>query len=165
LALSSQSFHQAQNFDINSKRTAIFLYNFTRYFEWPKSMKTGNFIIHVVGTQNQNLIQELNKMASTVEIDGRKLEIVNSNNLVEPNPVHIIYILKESSPLIKEISKKYIGKGSLLITEKMGATKLGSAINFVVVNNKQQFEFNKNNATKAGLKASSELTGLAVVVN
>ena len=48
LAFSSLSFQQQQNFDPNAKVKAVFLYNFTRYFEWPEKMKSGNFIIHIM---------------------------------------------------------------------------------------------------------------------
>lgn len=164
LAFSSLSFSMQQNYDPNAKLKAVFLYNFTRYFEWPSSMKTGNFIIHVVGT-GASLNQELSKMAATKQVGNQKLEIKSSSTLdlnLKPN---IIFLLNDASDLLKEVTSKFKGKGALIVTEKSGLAKMGSAINFVVFENKQKFEYSKNNALKAGLKASDELKNLAIAVD
>lgn len=164
LAFTSLSFQQSQSFDPNAKVKAVFLYNFTKYFEWPEKMKSGNFIIEVIGT-NSSLNQELNKMASSKQVGTQKLEIKNSTNVDANIKPHIIFILSESSDMVKEISLKYKGKGSLIVTEKSGLAKSGSAINFVVVDNKQKFEYSKNNAVKAGLKTGDGLNSLAIAVD
>ena len=163
LAFSSLSFQQ-QTFDPVSKQKAIFLYNFTKLFDWPEKMKTGNFIIHVVGT-NTSLNQELNKMAASKQIGNQKLEIKSSTTLDGSFQPQIIYLLNESSDYLKEISAKYKGKGTLIVTEKQGLAKLGATINFIAVDNKQKFEYSKNNAEKAGLKTSDMLKSLAIAVD
>lgn len=164
MAFSSLSFQQQPNFDPNAKVKAVFIYNFTRYFEWPEKMKSGNFIIQVIGN-NASLNSELNKMASTKQVGNQKLEIKNSSKLDLGVKPHIIFLLSEASDLLKEASSKYKGKGALIVTEKMGLAKAGSAINFVVADNKQKFEYSKNNAVKAGLKTSEELKNLAIAVD
>ena len=58
----SYRFQQPNNYDVNSKFKAVFIYNFTRYFDWPQQKKSGNFIIHVIG-KNDNLISELKSLA------------------------------------------------------------------------------------------------------
>jgi hypothetical protein len=163
LAFTSLSFQQQPNFDPNAKVKAVFLYNFTKYFEWPEKMKTGNFIIQVVGT-NSSLSQELNKMASSKQVGNQKIEIKTSSNLDGAGQAHIIFLLSESSDLLKDVSSKYKGKGTLIVTEKIGMAKAGSAINFVVAENKQRFEYNENNAVKAGLKTGDGLNSLAIAV-
>lgn len=42
---------------------------------------------------------------------------------------------------------------------------MGSAINFVAIDSKLKFEYNKTNAVKAGLKTSDELKSLAIAVD
>ncbi len=164
LAFSSLSFQQQQSFDPAAKVKAAFLYNFTKYFEWPDKMKSGNFIIQIIGT-NTNLNQELNKMASSKQVGNQKLEIKTSTSIDASTQPHIIFLLSESSDMLKEINSKYKGKGSLVVTEKNGLAKAGSAINFVVMDNKQKFEYNKNNAVKAGLKTGDGLNSLAIVID
>jgi hypothetical protein len=164
LAFSGLSFQQQQSFDPAAKVKAAFLYNFTKYFEWPDKMKSGNFIIQIIGT-NTNLNQELNKMASSKQVGNQKLEIKTSTSIDASTQPHIIFLLSESSDMLKEINSKYKGKGSLVVTEKNGLAKAGSAINFVVMDNKQKFEYNKNNAVKAGLKTGDGLNSLAIVID
>lgn len=164
LAFSSLSFQQQQNFDPNAKVKAVFLYNFTRYFEWPEKMKSGNFIIHIIGTNN-SLSNELNKMATSKQVGNQKLEIKNSQSLDATIKPHIIFLLNESSDMLKDISAKFKGKGALIVTEKGGLAKSGSAINFVAIESKLKFEYSKTNAVKAGLKTSEELKSLAIAVD
>ena len=163
LAFVSLSFQQ-QGFDPNAKVKAVFLYNFTKYFEWPPKMKSGNFIIQVVGS-NASLNQELNKMASSKQIGNQKLEIKSSQSYDGAIQAHIIFLLSDVSDKLKDIVSKNKGKGALIVTEKIGMAKAGSAINFVVVDSKQKFEYSKGNAVKAGLKTSDELTSLAIAVD
>jgi hypothetical protein len=104
-------------------------------------------------------------MASSKQVGNQKLEIKNSTDFDATLKPHIIFILNESSDMLKEFSSKYKGKGSLIVTEKSGSAKAGSAINFVVIDNKQKFEYSKNNAVKAGLKTGDGLASLAIAVD
>ena len=164
LAFASLSFQQQQCFDPNNKLKAIFIYNFTRYFEWPEKMKTGNFVIHIIGT-NHGIYQELNKMAESKAVGNQKLEI-RSGTSVDPSiKPHIIFLLTDASDMLKNVASQYKGKGTLVITEKPGLAKTGSSINFVIADSKQKFEYNKKNAEKCGLKTNEELKSLAIVVD
>jgi hypothetical protein len=164
LAFASLSFQQQQNFDPNAKVKAVFLYNFTKYFKWPEKMKSGNFVIHIIGV-NTSLSAELNKMATTKQVGTQKLEIKSSASIDGSDPAHIIFLLSESSDMLKEVSSKFKGKGALIVTEKAGLAKAGSAINFVVAENKQRFEYSENNAKKAGLVTGDGLNSLAIAVD
>ncbi len=162
LALSGFGFQQS--FDPNAKVKACFIYNFTKYFEWPEKMKSGNFIIQLVGSNN-SLNQELNKMATSKQVGTQKLEIKSGTAIDNAIKPHIVFLLSEASDMLKDANAKYKGKGTLVITEKSGLAKAGSAINFVVLDNKQKFEYSEKNAEKAGLKTSNELKTLAIAVD
>ena len=104
-------------------------------------------------------------MAAVKQVGNQKLEI-KVNNTVDVNlHPHIIYILNDASDVLKEVSTKFKGKGALIVTEKNGLARAGAAINFVAIDNKQKFEYNKNNAVAAGLKTSDELKTLAIAVD
>jgi hypothetical protein len=164
LTLSSLSFQQSQIFDPNAKVKAVFIYNFTRYFEWPEKMKTGNFIIHIIGSNN-SLNQELNKMASSKLVGNQKIEIKTAPSVDASLKPHIIFLLSDASDMLKDVASKYKGKGTLVITEKPGLAKSGSSINFVIAESKQKFEYSKKNAEKSGLKTNEELKSLSIVVD
>lgn len=164
LLLLTGSFGFVQNIDTNAKVKAVFLYNFTRYFEWPESKKSGNFIIHVVG-KNEALVKELNKMSETKTVGNQKLEIINTPTYDGKSKPHMMFILPDAAKQLADVTTKLKGKGALIIAEKEGAAKTGAAINFVVIENKQKFEYSKTSAVKAGLKTSEDFKALAIAVD
>lgn len=70
--------------DVNSKIKAIFIYNFTKYIEWPENQKQGDFVIGVLGNSNPNLNKELDKMAALSKIGsricGKNIQFGRGNN-------------------------------------------------------------------------------------
>jgi hypothetical protein len=164
IVLVTCSFGFTQNFDTNAKIKAVFLYNFTRYFEWPDAKKSGNFVIQVVG-KNEALIKELTKMAETKTVGSQKMEVVNTPAYDGKSKPHMLFLLPDVSKVLPDATSKLKGKGSLIIAENAGAAKSGAAINFVIIDNKQKFEYSKASAVKAGLKTSEDFKALAIAVD
>ncbi len=160
----TSSFGFVQNFDTNAKIKAVFLYNFTRYFEWPSAKKTGNFIIHVVG-KNEALMKELTKMAESKTVGNQKMEVINTPEFDPKAKPHMLFLLPDVSKSLSDATSKLKGKGALIIAENKDAAKSGAAINFVIIENKQKFEYSKNSAVKAGLKTSEDFKALAIAVD
>lgn len=155
-------FRLAQTIDTNAKYKVMFIYNFTKYFEWPPNYKDGNFIIGVLG--NSSLIQELNNMASTKKVGNQSFEIKTFTNVGTITNCHMLIVAPEVSTPLSEIIAKIKKNSTLLITEKQGFAKQGAAINFVVQNNKPAFELNKTSVEKQDLKVSKDLLSLAILV-
>lgn len=149
--------------DTNARVKSVFIYNFTRYIEWPAEYKSGNFTINVYGS-NTALLAELNNMAKTKTVGTQKIEVKNTTSLDGIGKNHILYISPDVTTPLKDIVAKLKGKSTLLVTEKPGLAKDGSAINFVVIDNRQKFELNQANAEKYNLKVSSSLVALAIPV-
>ena len=61
------------------------------------------------------------------------------------------------------VAVKNKNKGVLVVGELGGAAKSGAAINFIVIDNKLKFEYNKNAAVKAGLTPNEDFKALAAV--
>jgi hypothetical protein len=152
-----------QKDDTNAHIKAVYIYNFTRYFEWPSNMREGNFIICTVGT-NTGITNELNKLAAQKMVGNQKIEIKSATTISDAGKANMIFLLGENSSLLKDAMNQYKGKGTLVITEKTGMAKAGSVINFIIQENKQKFELNTASAQKTGLKVSSNLKDLAVQV-
>lgn len=157
----SLRFQQPSNYDTNSKFKAVFLYNFTRYFEWSDKKKVGNFVIYVVG-KNENLISELKTLASKKKVGNQDIEIKNSFVFDPSISSQIIFLLSDVSKSIADVTSKSKAKSTLVVAETPNACKTGSSINFVVVENKLKFEYNKSNAIKSGLKTNDDIRALAI---
>lgn len=147
----------------NSKIKATFIYNFTKYIDWPEKYKEGNFVIGVLGTST--FYNELATLLSKKTVGKQIFEIKSYTNSESVTGIcHILFITAENSSQLPDVIKKMKGKNTLIVTEKTGMAKQGSGINFVVENNKQRFELNKANIEKYNLKVSSTLASLAIPV-
>ena len=146
-----------------SKVKASFIYNFTKYIDWPEKYKEGNFVIGILGTSS--FYNDLTTMLSTKTVGNQGFEIKSFTTAESLSGIcHILFVPAENSSMLPDILKKLKGKSTLIITEKPGLAKQGSAINFVVENNKQRFELNKANVEKYNLKVSTTLAALAIQV-
>lgn len=153
-----------QKVDTNAKIKAVFIYNFTKYIEWPAADQEGEFKIGILG-ENPSLFNELDKMSKVKKVANRSFSIKTFSSIDDSNIPHILYIPDDSTNMLKEAVEKLKGKSTLIVTEKPGLAQQGSGINFVIVGNRQQFELNKNNVSRHNLKVASVLEKLAVLVN
>lgn len=149
--------------DTNARIKSVFIYNFTRYIEWPTDYQSGNFIINMFGN-NPTMLAELNAMAKTKTVGAQKIEIRNTTSLDGIGKCNILYVTPDVTTPIADIIAKIKGKSTLLVTEKPGFAKQGAAINFIVVESRQKFELNKANAEKYNLKVSAQLVTLSIPV-
>ena len=157
-------FQTAPAGDTNARLKSVFIYNFTRYIDWPADYKTGNFVINMFGS-NSAMLTELNNMAATKTVGAQKIEIKNTTSLDGIGRCNILYVSSDVTNPIADIIAKCKGKSTLIVTEKPGFAKQGAAINFIVVENRQKFELNQSNAEKYNLKVSSSLVALAIPVS
>lgn len=151
-----------QSEEATAKIKAIYIYNFTKYIEWPESYKEGNFVIGFLGS-NSALLSKLSEIA-TKKVGSQSIEIRNITK-VDDTKFNIIYILTDNSTQLSEVLSKVKGKSTLIVTDKPGLAKQGAGINFVIVENKQKIELNKVNIEKYKLKVASTLVDMALPVN
>jgi len=157
------SFQQnPSSYDIQAKIRAVYIYNFTKYFEWPDFKKTGNFLIYIQGS-DAKLEAELNKLVQNKKVGSQDIE-VKSGKDVNLN-ANVLFITEDNVKKIAEISKKIKNKGVLLLSQAENSCKNGSCLNFVIQDNKQKVEYSKSNAIKAGLKTNDEFDKLTIKID
>nr|NQU92193.1 YfiR family protein [Bacteroidota bacterium] len=144
------------------KLQTVFIYNFTKHIEWPENMRSGDFIIGVIG--NSPIIEELETLAKSRKVGSQPIMVKKYRTSDEIGSCHIIYVPTGRSGDIGSILNRIKGYSTLVITDKEGMASAGAAINFVVDGSKQKFELKKTNATKYGLKVSSDLERLAILI-
>lgn len=145
------------------KFQAVFIYNFTKHIEWPENMRSGNFVIGVMG--NSPIIAELETMSQSRKVGNQPIVVKKFKTIDEISLCHIMYIPAGRSGDLGAVIGAVKNYNTLVITDKEGLATAGAAINFVVSDSKQKFELKKSNATRFGLKVSSDLERLAIVVN
>ena len=151
----------AQTPEKESILKAAYIYNFTKYIDWD-SINTSDFTIGVIG--NSSIYEPLNDIASTKTVNDKKIIVRRFYSPAEIAGCNILFISSDIQFSIFSILSK-TGKGTLTISETPGYAKMGTALNFVIVNDKLKFEANVKSIMDEGLKASSQLLKLAIIVD
>jgi hypothetical protein len=141
---------------------AAFVYNFTRYIEWDKSTIGNEFTIGVIGPSP--ISQPLGDIARSKTVNDKKITIRQFNKPEEINSCNMLFISGNAPYSLNEILAKVPQKGMLTVSEKNNYASKGTAINFVIVEDKLKFEANVKTINSAGLTASSQLLKLAIIV-
>lgn len=141
---------------------SVFIYNFTKYIQWPESYQSGDFIIGVLG--NSPISTELEKLAANKTVGKQKIVIQRFKSINEVGTCHILFVPGPGSNNFDSVKEKLKGKSTLVITEKSGLAQKGSGINFILLENKWKFELNESATQSAGLKVSRELSQMAISV-
>jgi YfiR/HmsC-like len=76
----------------------------------------------------------------------------------------MLFVPSTLSGQLGEVLSKVGSKSTLVITEQPGLGAKGSDVNFIMKDGKLAFELNQTALTKHKLKASSELTRLAILI-
>lgn len=87
--------HADLSYDTNAKMKALYVYNFTKYIEWPESYKQGNFVIGLFG--ETSIKAELDKVAATRKAVNQTIEIKLFLSVSEITDCHMLYVSKEKS--------------------------------------------------------------------
>ena len=161
--LISFRFQQPSSYDATSKIKAVYIYGFTKYFEWPEEKKNEKFLIYVVG-KNENLVTELKNLAAKKKVANQDIEVKTTVNYDASIVPHIIYFSPDIIKPVSTAAAKYKNKGALVVAETAGACKSGASINFVTLESKLKFEYNKTAAIKAGLKTNDDFKAMAITV-
>jgi len=137
------------------KAQTLFIYNFSRLIEWPANYRSGPFVIGVLGAVE--ITNELELYTKGKKVGTQDINIVRYKTAKDITTCHILFIPFDKTKQMPEILGTLNGKSTLIITEKNGALEDGSAINFVINEDKLKFELKTENATKLGIKFSSKL--------
>lgn len=144
----------------SEKYQALFIYNFTKYIEWPTN-STQDFVIGVIG--NDVILSELKNIAESKKVGSQNIVVKSLSNTDDLSNCNIIYIPSSKNNKLEEILAS-AKESTLIVTDKKGAAKEGADINFVIVDGKQKFEINSSNISKSGLKVDPNLLNLGINV-
>jgi hypothetical protein len=153
---------EAVSFAQTHKQYPLFVYSFTRYIQWPEALNQGDFEIYVLG--ETPVTEELNIMAQTKRVGDRPIRVTKVNAVSDIKKCHILFIPSSQSDKLPEVLQRVATKPILIMTEQAGLGSLGSCVNFITKDGKLAFELNQSALIKQNLKASMELTRIAIMI-
>jgi hypothetical protein len=154
-----RAFAQTDDYRIHS----VFIYNFTKYFNW-KNDAGSEFTIGVLGSTA--LKAELEKRFETKPFINDKRVVIKEFRSVDniTGGCQMLIIPAMQSGKLDDVLAKLNGKNTLVITDKEGLGKKGSGINFIKVDGKLRFELNRAALQKNNILASSEIEKLSILI-
>jgi len=137
------------------KAQSLFIYNFSRMIEWPAAYRTGDFVIGILGTAE--VAGELESYTKGKKVGTQNILVMRYKTPAEIQQCHILFVPFVRTKQLSEVISTLGSKSTLIITEKTGALGEGSAINFVIMEDRMKFELKPENANKYGIKFSAKL--------
>jgi hypothetical protein len=141
---------------------ANIIYHFSKYINWPDEMKSGDFVIGVIG--EPHLIEALQKAVANKTVGDQPIVISSFSTGATSYSCHILFVSDEESDYLKKIVAATAGHPVLLVSETEGAAHKGSCINFVIIDDRLRLEINKTNIEKRDLNIATELLQLGKVI-
>lgn len=144
------------------KLYSIMMLNFARGMQWPGS-HSDNFVIGVLGYPP--LTAELLQTASTLKAGTRKIIIKEYASVDDIDACDMIFIPAFKGRSFDSVLEKIAGKPTLVVSNKMGLAKKGAGVNFLYVEGKLKYEINCRSIEERGIRVSSKVKSLGIVVN
>lgn len=146
----------------NERFKALFLYNFTRYLEWPQEGQQGDFVILVIG-QNSAITRELQQIAGKKKVGGRTLVVRETSDASDVSHCNMVYVPSSERSLLPRVVAAASGRPVVVVSDAAGGIAQGAAFNFTEDGGKTQFEVRPSTLEKQGVKVSNSLLSLGVV--
>ncbi len=146
---------------------AAFVFNFIKFIQWPgkETLTEQNSPYQLCFIGNNTVAKEFTKLNGKT-IGSKTLDTHRLLQAKECEKCKVIFISRDTDPLtLKEVISRVKGKPVLTIGETKAFTKFGGVISFFLENDHLHFAINTKAAKIQGLKMSSRLLKLAVIVD
>ena len=142
---------------------AAFVYNFTKFIDWPgESVRSLTFQICVLG---QNPFgSELTHLTDGKVIGGHPVQVLTLSNYHLARSCQVVFISASENAHMKEILSGLRGRSVLTVGDSQGFVDAGGMIELLVEDDRMRFEVNLHAANEARLKISAKLLSLAKAV-
>lgn len=142
---------------------AAFLYNFTKFVDWPpERFETGDSPI-VIGVLGRNPFgDELSDVVEGREVNGRGLIARNLESPDDIEEVHLLFVASGEESLLDGSLDTLHESGVLTVGESEAFRDLGGIVTFTLQADRIRFFINRDSAREAELRISAQLLQLAL---
>jgi len=147
------------SFSAENSVKAMFIYNFSKYFDWSETEIDGNFTIAVFG--KTEISDYLIQIAERKQMNSMPVVIKQVNNTSGLANVQMLFIAGNHPVFLKEVNRTIIPGKIIIITENQRMSRNASHINLVNVSDRLEFELNETKLKNQKVKFSKELSSLA----
>ena len=143
---------------------AAFLFNFTKFVEWPPSSFSTPQAPLVIGIYGKDPFGSyLKETVAGEKIDGHPLVIQYYSSIEEIRTCHILFINETETHKVKQVIESLKGRSILTVSDKPDFMKNGGMIRLFIENNKTRLRINREATEAANLVISSKLLRIAEI--
>ena len=142
---------------------ALHIMNFAKGLQWPDYHNGKNFIIGVL--EYPPLSSELKNSSKTVKIGNRNVEVIEFSSPNEIKDCQILFMPAYKAKLFPAVLTQLRADPTLIVTNKMDLARNGSGINFILDDGKVKYEINCKSITDRGLKISTHVKAMGLIVD
>ena len=143
---------------------AAFLYNFTKFVEWPASAFPERGALRVCVLGDDPFGKSLQTVVEGEQVQGRPITLLRIDSLGDPRLCHILFLSRTETERFPAVLAAVRGAPVLTVGEAPGILEKGAGVNFVLKEGKVRVEINQAAVEGTGLKMSSKLLRLATRV-
>ena len=144
---------------------AAFLYNFTRFVEWPAGTFQSKSHAIVIGILGEGpLAADLTAIVAGRRVNGREIVVTSVRGADEVAQAQMLFVSENADGQFDSLQMFIQESPVLTVGESPAFAAASGAIVFVRQNGKLRFEINMTAAERAHLKVSGELQKLAAAV-
>ena len=140
---------------------ATFLYNFTKFIEWPPPPSPAPPPFRLCVLANPEFTRAVDRTIAGESVEGRHLERVEPRSVGDVPSCSMLYVGREHIDRSARLLAAARDLPVLTVGEGPQFVQRGGAIGFVLENNRVRFDINARAVQLAGLKVSSKLLRVA----
>ena len=149
---------QAQS---QEKIYSLLIMNFAKGIQWPNATG-GKFVIGVL--EYPPLVAELKSAMASTSINGKNIEIKEFDRAENIQDCQILFIPAYKSKNLPVVLNKFPNDPTLIVSNKMDFARQGGGINFILKDGKLKYEINCKSIEKRGMRVSSNVKGMGIVL-
>lgn len=144
---------------------AVFLFNFSRFVEWPPSAFGAPDAPFVIGVFGRNPFgSELDDVARGETVNGRQLLVKRVQTAQDAAACQILFIPESERANLDEILATLARSNTLTVSDLDGAAQRGAMIRLITDRDKIRLRIDVESARAAGLTISSKLLRASEIV-
>jgi hypothetical protein len=164
LALHSASPGRAQQASEYQVKAA-FLYNFTKFVEWPAEVfPSADAPLQICVLGQDRFGRDFDDLIAGRIVNGHRLQALRLSDERSAKACQIVFIASSDKREMQRVLQGLKGTSILTVGDTAGFADMGGMINFVLDGNRVRFEINPKAAEQARLKLSARLLTVAKLV-
>lgn len=141
---------------------AAFIYNFTRFVQWPPARASGPLDICVMGEDPFG--SAIDEAVAGKSVGERAINVTRIEAIKEAKACELLFISSSEEDALEDILEALGDAPVLTVADMDDFAERGGMINLIKEGSRVRFEINVDALEDAGLRASSRLLRLATIV-